>query len=198
MDTKRTLVLVKHSEPVLEPGVAPNRWRLSGRGRRGSVLLGEYLARYRPGVVVCSEEPKAVETARLAAVRLGVDHLTFHGLHEHDRTGAPFLGDEGFERAARTFFERPNELLWGNETAEQALGRFDGAVRVVLDSREEEEAVAVVTHGTVISLFVARYNDAEPYELWQKLGLPSFCALSVPGFGVLGIASSIYSGLQRH
>lgn len=42
---KRTLILVKHSEPVLVPGVAPNRWVLSERGRFGSVLLSERLAR---------------------------------------------------------------------------------------------------------------------------------------------------------
>lgn len=181
MDTKRTLILIKHSEPVLEPGVAPNRWRLSEKGRQGSVLLGEYLARYRPGAVVCSEEPKAVETARLAAVRLGVDHLTFPGLHEHDRTGGPFLSAEDFDQAARTFFANPGKLVWGNETAEQALERFDGAVRAVLEARGEE-AVAVVAHGTVISLFVAQYNDIEAYELWRQLRLPSFCVLSTPGF----------------
>jgi len=163
--------------------VAPSRWRLSEGGRRGGVLLGGYLARYRPGVVVCSEEPKAVETARLAAGRLGAEHLAFPGLHEHDRTGAPFLSAEGFDQAARTFFENPGNLVWGNETAEQALERFDGAVRAVLDSREEEVR-AVVAHGTVISLFIARYNDVEAYELWRKLGLPSFSTLSVPEFGL--------------
>lgn len=146
-------------------------------------MLGGYLARYRPGVVVCSEEPKAVETARLAAIRLGVGHLTFPGLHEHDRTGAPFLSAENFDQAARTFFANSGRLVWGKETAEQALERFDGSVRSVLETRDEE-VVAVVAHGTVISLFIAQYNDVEAYELWRQLGLPSFCVLSVPGFEV--------------
>ncbi len=122
-----------------------------------------------------------METARLAAGRLGAEQLTFPGLHEHDRTGAPFLDAEGFDQAARTFFTSPGKLVWGNETAEQALERFDRAVRAVLDSREEE-VVAVVAHGTVISLFIAQYNDVEAYELWRQLGLPSFCVLSIPGF----------------
>ncbi len=46
------------------------------------------------------------------------------GLHEHDRTGVPFLSDEEFGRAARGFFERPDEPVWGNETARQVGGRF--------------------------------------------------------------------------
>lgn len=96
---KRTLVLVKHSEPVLEPSVDPKLWRLSERGRYGSVLLGGRLGRYGPGVVVSGEEPKAGETARLAAGRLGVENLTLPDLHEHDRTGVPFLSMEGFDLA---------------------------------------------------------------------------------------------------
>ena len=183
---------MKHSEPVLEPGVDPNRWHLSERGRRRSVLLGEELGRYGPGVFVSSEEPKAAETARVAAERLGVEHATAPGLHEHDRTGAPFLGDEEFRRTARRFFGRPGELVWGNETAEQALGRFDGAVRAVLDARDES-VVVVVAHGTVISLFAAKYNDVEPYNLWRELGLPSYGVFSVPGFGMRGSTCSLTS-----
>lgn len=177
---KRTLVLAKHAEPVLEPDVAPNRWRLSEAGCCGSALLGERLARFGPGVVVCSEEPKAVETAEIAAERLGIGCSVYPGLHEHDRTGMPFLRDEEFGRAARAFFERPDELVWGNETAQRAGNRFEGAVRRVLDEREED-VVVIIAHGTVISLLVAQHNDIDAHELWQSLGLPSFCVLSVPG-----------------
>ncbi len=131
-----------------------------------------------------------METARLAAGRLGAEQLTFPGLHEHDRTGAPFLDAEGFDQAARTFFANPGKLVWGNETAEQALERFDKAVSEVLDSREEE-VVAVVAHGTVISLFIAHCNDIEAYALWRKLGLPSFSILSVPGFELRGVTYNL-------
>lgn len=172
---------MKHSEPILEPDVAPNLWCLSERGRAGSVLLGERLGRYGPGIVVSSEEPKAVETAEIVAGRLGIGCRVYPGLHEHDRTGVPFLDDEKFWLVARTFFERPDELVWGGETARQAGSRFEEAVRKVLDEREEE-VVTVVAHGTVISLLVARYEDLDPYALWRGLGRPSFCVLSAEDF----------------
>jgi 2,3-bisphosphoglycerate-dependent phosphoglycerate mutase len=161
--------------------VAPNRWRLSERGRSGSVLLGERLARYEPRVMVSSEEPKAVETAEIAAGRLGIRCCVYPGLHEHDRTGVPFLSDEEFGPTARGFFERPDELVWGNETAQQAGLRFEDAVRKVLDEREEE-VVTIVAHGTAISLLIARYSDLDPYALWRSLGLPSLCVLSAEEF----------------
>ena len=157
--------------------MAPNRWRVSERGRSGNALLGGRLARYGLRVVISSEEPKALETAEIAAGRLGIGCSVYPGLHEHDRTNAPFLGDEGFAQAARGFFQNRDELVWGNEAAEQALERFEGAVRGALGERDEE-AVAIVAHGTVISLLVARHNDLDAYTLWRSLGLPSFCVLS--------------------
>ena len=98
MEPKWTLILTKHSEPILEPGLTSNRWRLSERGRSRSVLLGERLAQHGPGVMVSSGEPKAVETAEISAGRLGIGCFVYPGLHEHDRTGVPFLGDEEFGR----------------------------------------------------------------------------------------------------
>ena len=157
--------------------MVPSRWRLSERGRSGSVLLGGRLARYGPRVVVSSEEPKAVETAEIAAQRLGVGCSSYPGLHEHNRTGVPFLGEKEFNQAVRGFFENPGRLVWGNETAEEARGRFEGAVRGVLDERDEE-VIVIVAHGTVISLLVARHNDLDAQALWRSLGLPSFCVLS--------------------
>jgi broad specificity phosphatase PhoE len=131
--------------------------------------------------LVSSGEPKAVETAGIAAERLGIGGFVYPGLHEHDRTNVPFLSGEEFGRAARGFFENPNRLVWGSETAEEAGGRFEGAVRRVLDEREEE-VITIVAHGTVISLLVAQHNNIDAHELWRSLGLPSFCVLSVPGF----------------
>jgi len=108
---------VRHAEPILEPGVASSRWRLSDRGRSDSGLLGERLTRYGPRVVVSSEEPKAVKMAEIAAERLGIGCSVYPGLHEHDRTGVTFLSDEDFGRAARGVFR---------ETVPTRVGRRDG------------------------------------------------------------------------
>ena len=42
----------------------------------------------------------------------------------------------------------------------------------------EEDVIAIVAHGTVISLLAARHYDLDAYALWRGLGLPSFCVLS--------------------
>jgi broad specificity phosphatase PhoE len=140
--------------------------------------------------MVSSGEPKAVETAEIAARCLGIGSSVYPGLHEHDRTGVPFLGDEEFAQAARGFFENPNRLVWGNETAEEAGDRFEDTVRRLLDE-QEEVVVAMVAHGTVSSLLVARHNDIDAFGFWQRLGLPSFCVLSVPDFELQEVSFSL-------
>jgi hypothetical protein len=37
--------------------------------------------------------------------------------------------------------------------------------------------VAIVTHGTVLSIFTARHNPIDPFALWQQLSLPAFLVL---------------------
>jgi broad specificity phosphatase PhoE len=179
-DRKR-LILIKHSEPSIDPGAPPNSWELSEAGRRRSMMLAERLRPYGPDVVLTSEEPKATETARIVAGRLGLGCATHPRSHEHDRTGAPFSTQEDFERTAKVFFENPGELVWGNETAEQAEQRFSGAVDEIL-WRYPDGNVTVVAHGTVITLFVARHGAVEPFVFWKRLGLPSFCVLTLLPF----------------
>ena len=161
--------------------MAPKRWRLSDEGRGRCVSLAEKLRPHEPGFVVSSDEPKATETAKLVAARLGVRSAVRPGLHEHDRTGAPFLDNGEFYRTAKGFFRNQGGLVWGNETADGAAVRFEAAVRGVLEERGEG-ALAIVAHGAVISLLIARHNGIDAYDLWRGLGLPSFCVLSAPGF----------------
>jgi broad specificity phosphatase PhoE len=40
--------------------------------------------------------------------------------------------------------------------------------------------IVVVSHGTVITLFVEKFNGIDPFSFWKKLDLPSFVVLSLP------------------
>lgn len=181
MANRKRLILIKHSEPAIDPGAPPNSWHLSEEGRRRSTTLATRLEPYMPEVVLTSEEPKATETAQIVSDWLGLKVIAHPRLHEHDRTGAPFGTQEDFERTASIFFESPGELVWGNETAEQARERFSGAIDDILE-RYPCDTVAVVAHGTVITLFVTQYAEVEAFGFWKRLGLPSFCVFTSPVF----------------
>jgi probable phosphoglycerate mutase len=179
--SERRLILVKHAAPEVAPAVPAAHWPLSEVGRAACRPLAERLATFAPAGIVASEEPKAAETGRLVAERLGLPFETATDLHEHDRSDVPFLAAAEWRERVRGFFAEPDALVLGRETATAAGDRFTRAVAAVL-ARYQTGDLAIVAHGTVISLHVARYNPIGPFVLWEQLGLPSFVVLSVPRF----------------
>src|ERR671935_2733447 len=92
----RSLLLIRHAESAPVEGVPPDRWGLTERGRRSCAELAERLRSHELEQLVASHEPKAVETARLVAERLGLAWRVAAGLHEHERDATPWLGGEAW------------------------------------------------------------------------------------------------------
>jgi broad specificity phosphatase PhoE len=175
----RTVYFIKHGKPTIVAGVPAHEWLLSAEGRTQSLQLARQLASQVPDVVVTSEEPKAAVTGRVLAVALDRPVRRRLGLHEQLRYTQPFYGDTGvFERAMAEFFARPSEHVAGEETADQAHARFSSAVNAALQSTQGD--VALVAHGTVISLLVARANDRDPVHLWKQLPFCGYYAVEWP------------------
>jgi broad specificity phosphatase PhoE len=186
------LILVKHSLPKIEPEKPASQWCLSGEGRRRCHTLAEMLAAYQPGRIVSSLEPKAVETARLVADRLGLEAESAAGLHEHERRTTPFTDHQAFEDSVARFFAHPDKLVFGEESSVDALARFSAAVGSLL-AQQAGGNLALVAHGTVITLFVAQTNSIEPFAFWKRLGLPSFVVLSAADLALLDVVERAFS-----
>src|SRR5512133_38242 len=114
----RTLILIKHSMPRIEPNVPASQWRLSEQGRLRCAWLADALVPYAPEAIFCSVEPKAQETAELIARQLSIPCCCFEGLHEQDRTHAPFLPSAEFERLVGEVFRQPERRVFGEETGQ--------------------------------------------------------------------------------
>jgi broad specificity phosphatase PhoE len=182
----RRLVLIRHSLPEIDADVPARAWRLSEEGRRRCVRLAEEVSAYAPAVVVTSEEPKAIETGQIVAERLGLYWETAAGLHEHERPWAPWEGREAFEAKVAQFFQRPESPVFGAETAEQADRRFRAALDQVLHKHGQGD-MAVVSHGTVMTLLVAGSNQLDPFGFWKSLGLPAVVVLAIPGYRLVDV-----------
>jgi broad specificity phosphatase PhoE len=116
------------------------------------------------------------------------------GLHEHDRAQVAYLPREQFDQAVADFFAHPDELCFGQETAHQAYRRFHAAVSTVLNDIPTGNII-IISHGTVMTLFVAHHTGLAAFPLWQRLGLPSFIVLTLPAFGLVQIVESIADDL---
>lgn len=178
MKHDQLLILVKHSQPEIVEVLSAHEWNLSESGRSRAALLTDELKPYQPEVLVSSVEPKARQTAEILGESLNLKVQIAEGLHEHNRHGIPFYSHDEFQSIVRKFFEKPDILIFGNETADQALVRFRAAVEVVMKTCIDKR-IAIVSHGTVISLFVSWVTGGDGYSLWEALGLPSFVVLDL-------------------
>ena len=191
------LVLVRHSQPEIVPDLPASQWRLSQVGRQRCKRLAEKLAVYAPDVIVTSLEPKAVETGQIVARLLDRPFETAADLHEHDRRNVGFLGDrQQFEARVVDLFEQPGRLVLGSETADAAHARFADAVASVI-AKHPGCNVALVAHGTVMTLFVARAAGLEAAPFWKRLGLPAFVVLSLPEYTLLEVVEDVEADLPE-
>lgn len=177
------LILVKHAAPQVKPGQPPETWALSDKGRQQCKPLADALRPLAPGVVLTSMEPKAAQTGELVAAELAVPFATVAGLQEHDRSNVPHMRSGEFISHVELLFRKPKELVLGRESAEQALSRFELALEGVL-SRYPDQNLAVVSHGTVIALLLAKYGGGHGFELWRKMGLPSYAVIETANHAV--------------
>ncbi len=178
MTTGRTLILIRHASPVIEPDDPPATWKLSERGVQESSDLASKLAEFGLRELVCSEEPKAVGTGREIAGRIGISWRTAPGLHEHERDAMDWYGADAWHARIRRLLEEPDELTMGRETARQAATRFSSAVDEVLRS-SDAPVVGIVSHGTVISLYAAELTSETPYSIWKRLDMPDYVVLEL-------------------
>lgn len=172
------IFLIRHANVERDPAILSHEWRLSANGRSRTSQLAHALTNH-PTRLVTSTEAKAAETGQILADIWGVPCTTAPNLHEHDRHGTPFMADKAeFEATIAQFFARPDELIFGNETAVQALMRFRTAVTTQLE-KYPADTLGIVTHGTVMTLIISYYNPAlDPFTFWQSLAMPDVYKLN--------------------
>lgn len=185
------LILIKHSLPVLDPAIPAPDWVLSAEGRRRAERLARQLDSLAPAVIAASPEPKAIETASILAAHHQLPVQVVDDLREHERRRVGYLSDSAFQAAVIATLRRPDEPVFGEETATAARQRFTAAISTVLAATPPERSLAVVTHGTVLALYIAAATGVDVVTLWRQLGLPSYVVLSRPELALVEIVDTI-------
>ncbi len=92
---------------------------------------------------------------------------------------------EAWEATPIDFFSRPTELVFGEESAHQALQRFSRAIEKIVTSNPDGN-LAIATHGTVMTLWVAAHNpQIDALAFWRALKLPDLVILTLPEFRLI-------------
>jgi 2,3-bisphosphoglycerate-dependent phosphoglycerate mutase len=172
------LVLVRHGKPEIEEGTPSTQWPLSQSGREAAASLATQLEGFTFQKITSSPELKAIGTAEVIAQKLGLSVQIDDDLSEHKRHSTGFLPLEDFNAQIARLFESPwNELVFGDETATAALERFTRALDRQYVSTGSSD-VLVVTHGTIMSIYVANRLGIDPLSFWRSLTTPTAIVIS--------------------
>ena len=177
-----SLLLIRHAAPQVDPSTPAHTWWLSDKGRQSCYELAERLRPRCPTRILTSTEPKAQQTGQIIATVLQIPSATWPDLHEHDRSNVTGLDQETFQAQVIQLLTHPETHLFGRETGAQAQQRFTRAIHSAR-AAYPTDTLALVTHGTVMTLFVTAHNPTiEPVSWWQNLRLPDAYCLSEPAF----------------
>lgn len=181
----KQIILIRHSITEQDAKEVSSQWHISEKGREKCELLAKQLAPLGLTMLISSEEPKAIETAELTAERLGITARSARGLQEHVRENVGYFeSKEEFDSKMRAMFDKPDEIVFGNESAIQARNRFGLALTELVRSNPRKR-LGIVTHGTVMSLFICEKNNLDGFDYWNKLGMPAYAALSLPEYEIM-------------
>lgn len=184
MSNSRQLILIRHSISAQQPEISSHHWTLTPEGESRCLKLAGRVAFYRPVVVVTSEEPKARLTGEIIARQLDIPAEAEYNLHEHLRHTEPYTDDAIFRLKVRTLLTQPDQPVFGEETGAAARLRFTQAVDRLL-KRHPDGPIAVVTHGTVLALYLAQVAAIDPVAYWGCIGMPAYLVLALPDGRVL-------------
>lgn len=93
------ILLIRHSEPVLDPASPPSKWQLSDRGKQRAEALGAYLDKSDIDALYCSGEIKAIQTAEIAGAAAPISPVVIPDLREHNREKIAIIGSSEKHRA---------------------------------------------------------------------------------------------------
>ncbi|HEY2356323.1 MAG TPA: histidine phosphatase family protein [Phenylobacterium sp.] len=167
------LILVRHGRPQVDPNIPPPEWGLSTEGRAAVGELAVKLSHLRPVAAVASHEPKAVETAELLAAPVGLIVERDKAFDEHLRPAWPFSSDPAsFAARVEQVLTTPAISIDSAETGQAAAERFAAGL-----ARRTERPLLVVSHGTVLSLYLAEHAGFDAVALWRSFGFPDALVL---------------------
>jgi broad specificity phosphatase PhoE len=162
---------VRHGRPQIDRNVPASEWKLSAAGQKATISLASELRHYSFDHLVSSPEPKALSTAEILASQLG--SLTVEidgGFSEHARRSVGFLSAEQLDAGISRLLAKPDERVFGEETANEAYRPICSSLW--RQSVNGTRNLMVVTHGTILTIYVSRLLGIDALSLWRKLPMP--------------------------
>ncbi|MEM7222332.1 MAG: histidine phosphatase family protein [Pseudomonadota bacterium] len=165
------IFFVRHARPVVNLAESSYNWPLAPGATDDLAPIVAELSPVNVSKIRSSPENRALSTANFIAASSGrlVETLPDLCEHKRDSLSRPSSDREFFDLMER-FFESPDQLVFGLETASEACDRFTAAVREALGDQPGD--TIIVGHGTVLSLLLGSISGRSRYEIWRRMKMP--------------------------
>jgi probable phosphoglycerate mutase len=191
------LLLIRHGLPVrreLESGAADPE--LAPEGRAQAEHMAKYLASESIDAIYASPMRRAAETAAPLAAVFGLEIVVDDGVAEYDQHSSEYIPIEELKRSGDPrFHEFANGLGDDHEDFDVFASRVMASLdRIISD--HPSQTVAVVCHGGVINLFLARVLglDFEPPGFFY----PNYTSIHRVGASRSGVRSLLAVNETAH
>jgi broad specificity phosphatase PhoE len=163
------LCLVRHTTPVVDPDRPAEDWTIGDEGRQQVEAILPTIEEIGPTAIVTSPELKARLTAEILAQGLGLAMRIDDNLREQGLGAVPFYGGhDEFHEMVREHFALPEMTILGNESSRAAADRFNRVVQ----SFGPREVPVLVSHGRIMSAWLASQVALDAFDIWQNLQMP--------------------------
>lgn len=171
------LYLIRHPLTLPDPARPASTWGLAPEGEAQIASLRKAAFWRHVSAVYTSTHAKTRIVGTMAREAYGLPVNALPGLDEARRD--VWVDPESFLDVQARFLAEPNRApvpRW--ESAQAAFARFSQAMNMLLAQHDSGESLAVVSHGTVLTLYqAALYGEKPTLEAWRAIGFAAVCAV---------------------
>lgn len=163
------LCLVRHTTPLIDPDRPAEEWDVGEDGRAQVTEILPTLEEVAATIIVSSPAPKARITAEILSQGSGLPLQFDDNLKEQGLGTVPWFPDQDeFCAIVRDHFALPEQIILGTESSRAAAQRFDRVVKGLI----RDEIPVLVSHGRIMSAWLASQVDLDAFDIWQNLQMP--------------------------
>lgn len=174
-----TIILIRHAPTQPDKNQHSTKWQMTDDAQKLCHALAKQLSDYEPGKIYTSTEVKAQATGRFIAEKLdNIPVEIVDNLQETQRQSKKFYDSQNeFHAAVRKAMLSPDEVLFGDETFADARKRLAEQVATLV-KQHPDDTIVIVSHGRILSMYLAKLMRQLPVSIWGKLQMPAYAVLS--------------------
>ena len=167
------IIFIRHSKTKTEPKIPVTCWGLSDEGIELAKKLSTHDTIKQIDILYASLQTKALETAIYLGKPNGIPIRTDNDLTEVTSFTKSFEPDfKKYKQNVKEYYSGKLDRINGGETKQEAITRFAKAVESIAAAEKDKKYVGIVSHGSILTLYSAKFKDIDCYATHTAIKQP--------------------------